>query len=92
LVGIGYRLEIRYSKTGRGEIFYAVQTNSKDSVQWVPGLFTVAKEMEGDTEHQTLSSAEVKEKLELYFYSLPGFWPVIRILIFRPTINSHAKL
>ena len=41
-------------------------------VQWVPGLFARAEEAEAWHYHQIPSSAEVKERVELYLYSLSG--------------------
>ena len=47
-------------------------------IQWVPGLFPGGKAVEVWRDHPTLSSAEVKERVALYLYSLSGTsWPVL---------------
>ena len=42
------------------------------TIQSVPGLSQVVKWVEGSAERPNTSSAEVKETVELYFYSLSG--------------------
>jgi hypothetical protein len=47
-------------------------------IKWVPGLFSGGKVAGRDVDHPFLSSAEVKERVELYMYSPSGpLWPVL---------------
>jgi hypothetical protein len=47
-------------------------------VQWVPGLSRGVKRPGRGVNHTSPSSAEVKERVELYLYSTYGpSWPVI---------------
>ena len=47
-------------------------------IQWVPGLSLELKRPGRGVDHPTLSSAEVKERVELYLYSTSGLsWTVI---------------
>jgi len=51
----------------------------KPPVQWLPAVFPEGKAAGTWHWHPTPSSAEVNERVELYFYSLSGPpWPVIR--------------
>ena len=56
-----------------------VQTGTEaPPVKWVPGFFTGAKRRERGVNHPPLSSAEDKERVELYPYSLSGpSWSVL---------------
>ena len=47
-------------------------------VQWVLGLFLTVKQQGRGVGHPSPSSAKVKERVELYTYSLSGpSWPVL---------------
>jgi hypothetical protein len=47
-------------------------------IKWVPGLFPGVKRPGRSVDHPRLSNAEVKERVELYFYSPSGpSWPVL---------------
>ena len=47
-------------------------------IKWVSGLFSGGKVAWRDVDHPSLSSAEVKERVELYMYSPSGpLWPVL---------------
>jgi len=51
---------------------------TQPATQWVPGLFPGAKRPGRDVDHTPPSSAEVKERVELYLYSPFGpSWSVI---------------
>ena len=47
-------------------------------IKWVPGLFSGGKRLGRGVDHPPPTSAEVKEKVELYLYSPSGTsWPVL---------------
>jgi len=51
---------------------------NKRPIQWVPSLSQGIKHQRDGVDHQPLSSAEVKERVELHLYSTSGsLWPVI---------------
>ena len=47
-------------------------------IQWVPAFFPGVKRPGRDVDHPPASSAEVKERVELYLYSTSGpSWPLL---------------
>ena len=64
-VAMWYGLNGPRSIPGAGEIFLA----GLPPVEWVPGLFSWDKAAGAGIDHPHLSSAEVKERTELYPYS-----------------------
>ena len=63
------------------QLWTTVQTALKTTQppkQWVPGLSRGSSVRGRDVHHPPTSSADVKEKVELYLYSLSGpSWPVL---------------
>ena len=52
---------------------------TQPSMQWVPGLCRGGKRPRRGVDHPPPSSAEVKQRVELYLYSPSGLsWPVLR--------------
>ena len=52
--------------------FRLVLRPTQPTIQSIPGLSQVVKWLEGGTERPNSSIAEVKERVELYLYSLSG--------------------
>ena len=51
---------------------------TQSSVQYVPAFFPGLKRLERSVDHPPPSSAEVKERVELYRYSSAGpSWPIL---------------
>ena len=74
-VGIAtrYGLDGPGSNPGWGARFSApVQTGHGAPIQWAPGLLPGVKRPGRGVDHQPTSSAEFKERVELYLYSPLG--------------------
>jgi hypothetical protein len=91
---------IRRSNPGGGEIFRTREDRPRGPpillYKGYPESFPVVKRPERGVNHPHPSSAEVKERVELYLYSLSGpSWPVLgRTLpyqIFRAGVRGNAK-
>jgi hypothetical protein len=55
-----------------------VQTGPGTPIQWIPGLSRGKERPKRGDDHPPTSSAEVKERVELYLYSPSGpSWPVL---------------
>ena len=60
-------------------------------IQWVPDLFPGGKTAGAWRSPPTLSSAKVKERVELFFYSPPGpSWPFIGRTLPLPLLCLHG--
>jgi len=84
IVGIAtrYGLDSPGIESWLGEVFRTRPNRpwgpSQPPIQWVTGLFPGGKRLGRGVDQPYPSSAEVKERVELYFYSPSGSsWPVI---------------
>ena len=55
---------------------------TQTTVQWAPGLFTGVKRPGRDVDHPPTSSAEVKERVELYLTPHLGLRSLTSILVY----------
>ena len=75
----------------RRDIPYPSRTAVEPTHAMGTGSFLGAKQAGRDIDHLHLSSAEVKERVELYIYSFPGpSWPVLRQTLPLPSFNFTA--